>query len=108
MRHSWIDDRDTFARFDGAISVVVPYFARRGINLRRCGVHRHVGGAFNLVNNKQLDKRIVVIPGHADLRRQERKNSPGISLRFSVVIINFDKDLKINAGDTITLRCSQR
>ena len=72
VRHSWVDDRDTFARFDGAISVVVPYFARRGINLRRCGVHRHLGGAFHLVNNKQLDRHIVVIPGHADLRRQER------------------------------------
>lgn len=82
VRHSWIDDRDTFARFDGAISVVVPYFALRGINLRRCGVHRHVGGAFQLVNTKQLDKHIVVVPGHADLRRYEQTS--GITEKANV------------------------
>jgi hypothetical protein len=76
VRHSPFDDRETFARFDGAISVVIPYYARRGVNLHRCGVHRHISGAFQLINNKQLDEHIVVVPGQADLRhRRQRKIS---------------------------------
>lgn len=75
VRHSWVDDRETFARFDGAISVVVPHFARRGVSLRRCGVHRHVGGKFQLIDSEQLDKHIIVIPGHADLRRRRERTS---------------------------------
>lgn len=68
VRHSWFDNQYTFARFDGAISVVVPYFARRGINLRRCGVHRHIDGAYRLVKSTELYKNLVVIPGRADFR----------------------------------------
>jgi hypothetical protein len=73
VRHSEFDDRETFARFEGAISVVVPHYARRGVDLRRCGVHRHAGGKFRLINNKQLAEHIVVIPGQADLRRREQR-----------------------------------
>lgn len=68
VRHSWVDDRDTFARFDGAISVVVPYFGRRGINLRRCGVHRHVGGSFRLLKRAEIGSHLIVLPGEADFR----------------------------------------
>jgi hypothetical protein len=69
VRHSDVDNRQTFASFEGAISVVVPYFARRGINLRRCGIHRHINGAFRIISPKQIENHIVVIPGKADLRR---------------------------------------
>ncbi len=69
VRHSDIDNRQTFARFEGAISVVVPYFAKKGVNLRRCGIHRHTGGSFEVISSKQLAKHIIVIPGKADLRR---------------------------------------
>lgn len=69
VRHSDIDNRQTFARFEGAISVVVPYFAKKGVKLRRCGIHRHTGGSFEIISPKQLAKHIVVIPGKADLRR---------------------------------------
>lgn len=73
VRHSQFDDRETFARFEGAISVVVPHYARRGVDLRCCGVHRHAGGEFRLINNKQLAEHIVVIPGQADLRQREQR-----------------------------------
>ena len=73
VRHSPFDDSETFARFEGAISVVVPHYARCGLDLRRCGVHRHIGGAFQLINNKKLGAHIVVLPGQADLRRRERR-----------------------------------
>lgn len=71
VRHSDIDDRQTFASFEGAISVVVPYFGKKGINLRRCGIHRHTGGSFKVISPKQIEKHILVIPGKADLRRQK-------------------------------------
>lgn len=68
VRHSRVDDRDTFARFDGAISVVVPYFGRRGVNLGRCGVHRHECGSFRLLGRGEIYRHIVVLPGEADFR----------------------------------------
>jgi hypothetical protein len=68
VRHSWVDDRDTFARFDGAISVVVPYFGRRGVKLRRCGMHRHEGGSFRLLGRGEIGRHLVVLPGEADFR----------------------------------------
>lgn len=68
VRHSEVDDRDTFARFDGAISVVVPYFGRSGIDLRRCGVHRHESGVFNPLRQDEVGKHLVVLPGEADFR----------------------------------------
>jgi hypothetical protein len=66
--HSSVDDHETFARFDGAISVVVPWFGRYGFDLRRCGVHRHVGGRFQKVEN--LDAHIRVVPGLVDQRSE--------------------------------------
>jgi hypothetical protein len=70
VRHSRVDDRDTFARFEGSISVVVPYFGRRGINLGRCGVHRHIDGKFRVIGRAQLDQHIIVLPGEADFRKK--------------------------------------
>jgi len=78
VRHSWVDDRDTFARFEGAISIVVPYFGRRGINLRRCGVHRHCDGKFRVVGRAQLDQHIVVIPGEADFRKEAKADKKAV------------------------------
>jgi hypothetical protein len=66
VRHSEVDDRDTFARFDGAISVVVPYFGRSGVNLVRCGVHRHEGGVFRPVRRDEVSRHLVVLPGEAN------------------------------------------
>ncbi|HEX9929513.1 MAG TPA: hypothetical protein VGB02_13325 [Pyrinomonadaceae bacterium] len=69
VRHSDIDNRQTFASFEGSISIVVPYFGKKGINLRRCGIHRHVSGSFKLISPKEIEKHLVVVPGNADLRR---------------------------------------
>lgn len=71
VRHSPFDDRETFARFDGAVSVVVPFFGRRGINLRRCGVHRHASGRFRVVPPSQVEQQVRVLPGEADFRRPD-------------------------------------
>ena len=66
--HSGVDDRDTFAQFPGAFSVVVPHFARRGVDLAACGVHRHLEGRFRRLGNEDLDAHLRVLPGSVDLR----------------------------------------
>jgi len=70
VSHSSTDDHQTFARFDGAISVVVPWFGRYGFRLSECGVHRHVNGDFRQVRDVELHVRII--PGFADLRSRGR------------------------------------
>ena len=69
VRHSDVDDRQTFPRFEGAISVVVPYFARRKFDLGTSGVHRFVGGRYCLVSGEDLRDHLVVLPGERDFRR---------------------------------------
>lgn len=68
VQHSRTDDEDTFARFDGALSLVVPYFARYGIDLGACGLYRHVAGRFRPVPPSAMAEHLVVLPGVADLR----------------------------------------
>lgn len=68
VRHSDTDDRETFAGFDGAISVVVPHFGREGINLETCGIHRHTGGAFQFIEPSEISRHINVLLGEADFR----------------------------------------
>lgn len=64
--HSPIDDRETFARFEGAISVVVPWLGRYGFQLDEIGIHRHIGGHFQMV--KHPEQHLRLIPGTRDLR----------------------------------------
>ena len=68
LRHSWIDDRDSFARFEGALSVVVPFFGKRGIRLSRCGVHRFLNGRFRVIGGAKMSEHLRVIPGEKDCR----------------------------------------
>jgi hypothetical protein len=69
VRHSDVDDRQTFPRFEGAISVVVPCFARRKFDLGKCGVHRFAGGQYGLVPGEKVPDHLVVLPGERDFRR---------------------------------------
>ncbi len=71
VKHSCFDDEQTFARFDGAISVVVPWFGRYGLHLAECGVHRHRDGRFQEIRN--IDRHLRVIPGLRDLRRTDNE-----------------------------------
>ncbi|SRR6266498_129367 len=77
VEHSRIDDEETFARFDGMISVVVPFLAKRSTALERWGIHRHVDGRFIRVDVSQIMKHLRVIPGEIDLRlrRKNKKDS---------------------------------
>ena len=69
VSHSWVDDRDTFAQFPGALSVVVPFYGRLGMDLRTCGVHRHVAGSFRRIRAKDVEQHVRVLRGFVDLRR---------------------------------------
>lgn len=71
VRHSPTDDKETFASFDGAISVVVPHYGREGINLEACGIHRHTGGAFRFIEASEISEHIKVLPGEADFRKKK-------------------------------------
>jgi hypothetical protein len=68
--HSDVDDRQTFPRFEGAISVVVPHFAKKGIQLEACGVHRFIEGKYRVLKEKDVSDHLVVVPGERDFRRQ--------------------------------------
>ena len=68
VRHSEVDDRETFPRFEGAISVVVPHFARKEFDLKLCGVHRFIGGVYRMLRTREVPKHLVVIPGERDFR----------------------------------------
>lgn len=72
VEHSIVDDEQTFARHDGAISIVVPWFGRYGFNLDECGVHRHLRGSFERVRN--VGDHLVLIPGNLDFRRGAQPN----------------------------------
>lgn len=69
VAHSWVDDRDTFAQFPGAMSVVVPFYGRRGIDLSTCGVHRHLEGYYRRIPRAQITEHLRVVPGFADFRK---------------------------------------
>ncbi|HEX8247427.1 MAG TPA: hypothetical protein VF599_04525 [Pyrinomonadaceae bacterium] len=80
VRHSPTDDTETFASFDGAISVVVPNFGREEINLQTCGIHRHMDGAFRFIESSEISDHICVLPGEADFRaKKKEKGSKNIS-----------------------------
>jgi hypothetical protein len=69
VSHSSVDDQDTFARFDGSLSLVVPYFGWYGVKLPECGLYRHVEGRFRRIAPERLGEHLVVLPGSADCRR---------------------------------------
>jgi hypothetical protein len=71
VRHSGFDDDHTFARHEGALSVVVPYFGQRGFRLGRCGVHRFINGRFHVIGRSELPRHLVVIPGEKDYRGRQ-------------------------------------
>lgn len=71
IRHSRFDDEHTFARHEGALSIVVPYFGRRGIEVNRCGIHRYINGQFRVVGRRELSRHLVVIPSEKDFRKRK-------------------------------------
>lgn len=68
VQHSATDDAETFARFEGMISVVVPYFGRYGLHPDECGIHRYLQGTFRSIPARDLEQHLIVLTGERDFR----------------------------------------
>ncbi len=68
VQHSLVDDRDTFAQYRGAISLVVPWLGRRGLDLTSCGLYRHDGVRYREIQQRDFGRHLVELPGSMDLR----------------------------------------
>lgn len=66
VSHSDVDNQETFAQFDGVLSIVVPWFGRYGLRLEECGIHRHMGGQFRRI--RDISEHVRILPSFADLR----------------------------------------
>lgn len=79
VSHSYVDDHETFATFDGAISVVVPWFGRYGVKIQECAFYRHLDGKF-----RQIEDVGIPLSNSSSLRR----SSSGKASRFPPWRIN--------------------
>lgn len=68
-RHSEGDDALTFSPFEGAVSVVVPDFARGQCDPWAWGVHRFIGGSYRLISRERYSDHLQIPPAEVDLRR---------------------------------------
>jgi len=71
--HSDGDDAGALVRFQGFWSLVVPRFARSGMQpLQRVGIHLFEEGAFRRLGQNAVTARVHVLPVMVDLREEER------------------------------------
>lgn len=75
VEHSYVDDRDTFAQWNGALSVVVPWYGRQGIHIESCGVHRHFGGRYEWIPAERVGEHLQVLTSRVDLRKPRDSRS---------------------------------
>lgn len=61
--HSGGDDKDAFMPKENSISIVVPHYGRRGMELLdRCGVHRYESGRFRRLQPAEIAAEVCIIP----------------------------------------------
>jgi len=77
VEHSGVDDRDTFAQWTGAISVVVPWYGRKGMHIESCGVHRHLGGRYEWIPPERVGEHLQVLEARVDLRKPGQSRNRG-------------------------------
>ena len=68
-RHSEGDDALTFSPFEGAVSVVVPDFARGRFDPSTWGVHRFMGGSYRFIAPETHSDHLQILPAEVDHRR---------------------------------------
>jgi proteasome lid subunit RPN8/RPN11 len=65
--HSEGDDEDAFMRFENYLSLVVPFYARRGVlPLTACGIHRFEGNFFRRLTTREIENTFTVVPTSKD------------------------------------------
>lgn len=71
VRHSEFDDANAYSQMDGAVSIVIPYHARRRTPLFDCGVHVRTAAGWIRPRQRQIPKQIQIVPGCLDFRRYQ-------------------------------------
>ena len=71
VRHSPFDDENAYSQMDGAVSIVLPYHARRRPELNECGVHVRDHRGWCQLNVHVIERVIRILPGCLDFRRYE-------------------------------------
>jgi hypothetical protein len=67
--HSEFDDENAYSQMNGAISVVLPHYARYRPELKDCGVHITDELGWARLGASDIQKFIRVVPGCLDFRR---------------------------------------
>jgi hypothetical protein len=66
--HSHGDERDAFMPVENSLSLVVPFYGRRGMHpLASCGVHRYESGGYRRLTDAEIDITFCTIRSMADL-----------------------------------------
>lgn len=69
--HSDGDNLGAFMPYEGFYSVVVPWYGSQGLlPLATCGIHQYRKGGFIRLSNTEIEKRFVLLPTSADLRKE--------------------------------------
>jgi hypothetical protein len=60
--HSLGDERGALMPYESFLSIVVPNYGRRGLDLAACGVHRFEGGRFRRLSATEVNAIFTVAP----------------------------------------------
>ncbi|TAM79800.1 MAG: hypothetical protein EPN47_18585 [Acidobacteria bacterium] len=69
VRHSRFDSDNAYSQMDGAISIVLPYHARRRPKLSECGVYVRGEFGWRRLRVREIEHVIRILPGCLDFRR---------------------------------------
>ncbi len=67
--HSPWDNEWAYSQLPGAISIVLPHFARRQPRLEQAGVHLRLDAGWRQLSPQEVSQHIRLIPGILDFRR---------------------------------------
>ena len=69
--HSAGDNERALMPYDGFLSIVVPYYARRGMQpLTVCGVHVFENSRFRRIQDSEIEARFRIVAEFTDLRKK--------------------------------------
>jgi len=71
--HSPWDDQYAYSQAAGAISIVLPDFARNRPTIEQAGVHLRTRKGWHQLSEEQKKQLIRVVPGYLDFRKHEPK-----------------------------------
>lgn len=66
--HSSEDDRRAYSQQDGAVSIVLPYHAKRKPTIADAGVHVREPGGWRRLEPYEISDHLRVVPGFLDFR----------------------------------------